>query len=265
MVKNFLAGLVAAVWLLGMFVLAFAVPRLEYEPDKYMNKEFPEPLSSSDPALVEDQMRVREISKVARSLPGEFNKLIKDYEKIAPLPSVPTGRITEADYAIYQMAFDIYTKEMNNFQRNVKSKNPGVFQTFAIVGMIAMFNQVVSTRAMVAAGVTEEDFTWLMMRIEEGAAYCVDYNLKNKQLADEQKKRQEFLLDMLFRHINVIETTPDGNLVHHPERWRPETIPRQNLQVFLNHHKTFRFFNIDFEGVECDVQGIMTQAANNPP
>jgi hypothetical protein len=256
--------MVAAIVVLGFFLLCL---KPGPEENKYEGDKFP-PIVPSGPMLTRDQYGVRRISKVARTLQSDYERLTEEYERIPPFHPPATDRLSQADLDRFLKVYYDSVKEVSYFKNKVVGKEVGIFRTIAWVGMVGGFYEVVMYRSLVANNMKQEEFDWTRTRIMMAALYCVEYKLDRENLNDEQKQRLTTMRDALYVAADVRERLDSGEYVDHFDRLKLNLVPRSNIELFLDNYANINYPGVHFDRptpVTFDREATLAAAASNPP
>lgn len=252
-----------------MICVVFYLPGLS-PAEKNLRPDDPyAPLTPSENAFfMQEQLGVRRISQVARGLGGDYDHLLQRYTELPRFTPPADGRLTEEGVVKYITAYETVVRERNHFFKQVMGERPGVFQVVAMVGMIHQFYEVQRVRGLLAGGIRQEEFDWLLGRIMEAALFCVQYKLDNEPLTEEEQKRLLDLRENLYLATGVKHTDDGVTKVFHPEKLRLEQVPQVNIALFLKYYRRINYPTIHFTKptmIYFDEMGIIEAARHNPP
>jgi hypothetical protein len=260
------AAVIAAMVVLALHLFKLAPAQVSAATDEEDN--FAPIYPSSNPAMVADQYKMRDIIKVARTLEPDYKRLQQEYNSLPPFHAPADPHLTQQDVDRYIKSYDDVAQEINQFRREKLGGNPGFFRVVALAGMITGFYQVATLRSLVANHMTNEEFDWLKKEIMLAALYCVQYNLDREKPGAPDHDRLTELCDRLYLETGIHEIQPDLSIVPHMERLHLDQVPQSNIALFLDNYHRINYYKIHFDRptpIVFDRRAILAAAAHNPP
>jgi hypothetical protein len=260
------AAVIAALVVLAYYLFRLAPVQNNASTDQ--EEKFPPIYPSANPALVADQYKMRDITRVARTIEPDGRRLLAEYDALPPFHVPDDPHLTRQDVDRYIKAYDDAAKEIEHFRRDTVGKKPGIFGVFALAGMIEGFYQLATLRSQVANKMTNEEFDWLKKEIMLAALYCVQYNLDQEKPSAPDHDRLIALRDQLYLATGIREIQEDFSIVPHMERLHLDQVPRSNIALFLDNYHRINYIKIHFDRptpIIFDKQAILAAAAHNPP
>ncbi len=257
-------------WLIAICALGVYIPSSDPgEVRQWKEGEF-KPIMKGLPSIYqEDQLRARRIVKKARRSIDEKKMLDKRYSEMPPFTPPQDGRFTEEHVKKYIGAYNNYVRQRKHFERHVVGENPSFFSAFAIAGSIQLQNYLWKRSSFVKYQMRREEFNWILDRILECAIYCIQYSLEHDKDLNEVKR--DWLLQMRGSILDALfypEENLDLETVLKQGRIDLDSIPRSNLEIFLDHYKKINYIRVHFKRpvrIDFDREAILKAAANNPP
>jgi len=261
-----------AIWLLAMLLIGLHVQGMP--PDVKIIKPGEGDVNIEnikDSRLAADKVKAQKIINVAKNLEEDYQYIEKRYNQIPPFSPPADGRLSPDNIVNSIGAYDDYVDEFRRFQKNVIGKTPGLFRAIAFYGMHEAYHLVLKRKCLAAHGITEEEFFWTADRMFEAALFCVEYALENQKLDGSEKKHLEGIKKQLYEQTKVEEQIEEGTFVFDKGRlnYILATVPRNNLELFLDYYHEFNWHKIHFKTREItinfDREAILKAAAHNPP
>jgi len=254
-------------WLVGMLALGMTLPRtepVEYDPGN--EEDLGRITPTSNPMFLRDQYTAQRLIKERDDLKEEKKRLDKIYSELEPFDPPASNKITQEHIDTYQRVYRDYVRQRKYFKNNVVRSKPSFFSLFPLVGLIPQVHEAAKKNALTKEGVTEREFFWIADKIFMAALYSVVWELDNETHGQKTTEHLEDLKKYLMLHTGIMEynydeeTSKDQPFIMHPEKMDLDSVPRQNIRVFLENYKELNYSRMHFDRptqIEFNKEGIL--------